>query len=83
MARWGCWGVADVGDEWVVVGSIGEVLCDLEVGDEWEKVLGGPAEVEGGGVEFWWASFKVSVDEVGVFSFVVEDSEAIVCEELG
>ena len=25
----------------------------------------------------------MSVDEVGVFSFVVEDSEAVVCEELG
>ena len=65
-----------------MVGSVGEVLGDLEVGDEREEILGGPAEVEGRGVEFWWASLKVSVDEVGVFSFVVEDSEAVIREEL-
>ena len=66
-----------------MVRSVGEVFSDLEVRDEREEVLGGPAKVEGGCVEFWWASFKVSVDEVGVFSFIVEDSEAIVREELG
>ena len=83
MARWGGRGVADVGDEWVMVGSVGEMFGDLEVRDEGEEILGGPSEVECGCVEFWGASFKVSVDKVGVFSFVVEDSEAVVrCQDM-